>query len=235
MTINNQTPIASFSALVSKLKEQKAQLESKQKKSYWKRYIIRRLPLVSISFLIFFASFFSMGLVKEIGFQAVNSSLATLAVVPDINFLWILTTPIIIQFILIPERLDKINKKTLALNKIGFIICIFSFFSFLAMLIMKMEFAVQLGFPIFTLFTILPLLFDRTLGWTRQNNRFGLFSCKLQGLIELNATREKLSIEFSEHNVLEYLKVIDDFNNSKYNDTISDSFYLLHQAEKLKS
>lgn len=97
------------------------------------------------------------------------------------------------------------------------------------------EYKLYYGFFTFLTLTFCPLLIDRTLGITRQNERFKLYIRRLERLDELNVFREKINIKFEELHFIEYMKLIDEADHSKNQDTFSDTSYFMTLIEnKLK-
>ncbi|CAM4514068.1 hypothetical protein KLAE6086_24370 [Klebsiella aerogenes] len=88
----------------------------------------------------------------------------------------------------------------------------------------------------FLVLTLLPLLIDRTLGVTRQNERLKIYVRRLERLDELNILREKMNIRFEESHFSEYIKLVDEADHSKNLDTVSDTSYFMTLIEnKLKA
>lgn len=96
-----------------------------------------------------------------------------------------------------------------------------------------------LGLTIFSVVTLGTLLADRTLGFTRRNERYKLFSMRAEGLILETNSRKQIKdtqgkpIEFNEEHLLECLAFFEELRLDKYNATMSDSFYLLRLKQRL--
>ncbi|MGL6071874.1 hypothetical protein, partial [Craterilacuibacter sp.] len=101
--------------------------------------------------------------------------------------------------------------------------------------------ALLLGLAVFSLVTLGAFLADRTLGFTRRNERYQLFASRAEGLIVLSRSRKVMAIngykeiEFGEAHLLECAAFFDELRFDKHNATMSDSFYVLRLKEKLLS
>lgn len=236
MSDQENTPISTFDELNIQIQVKKGEFESKQQASYWQRYVIRRIPLFTIPVLIFYLTIFALGFVKDIGTQVANS------LVPSLPFSVYITsdTPctlcavVLVHFVFVGLKYKGMDKIWRLLNKLVFNVLMIAIIYSVSTLIYKEVHTVALGIVVFVPLCILPPLVDKTLGWTRQNDRFKLFSSKMQALIELNLARESFGVAISERNILEYLGVLEQFESQKYNDTVSDSFYILNKIEQLK-
>ncbi|GAP75184.1 hypothetical protein W04_1704 [Pseudoalteromonas sp. SW0106-04] len=236
MSNQENSTISSYTELNHRLKSQKSEFDNNQKATYWKRYVIRRIPLFTIPLLVFYAVIFILGFVDDAGTKAAK------LIIPNLPYSVYLTPDVLCALILIALvhslivgiKYKAFKKKWEVCNKLIFNALMFAIVYSSSALIYYQIHAVTIGLATFAPLSIFPLLIDRTLGWTRQNDRFKLFSSKIQGLIELNLARKSLNVAFSEGNVLEYLGVMEQFESQKYNDTVSDSFYILTQVEKLQ-
>jgi hypothetical protein len=90
------------------------------------------------------------------------------------------------------------------------------------------------GLTVFSVVTLLSILIDRTLGFTRRNERYQLFEGRAESLQVLFVSRNALNIPFAESHLLELAKFWEELRLSKHNDTVSDSHYLLALVEQLK-
>lgn len=96
------------------------------------------------------------------------------------------------------------------------------------------KYPLVLGLAVFSVVAISTMLIERSLGFTRRNERYQLFASRAEGLCILFASREKLGVPFVESHLLELGQFYEALRLSKHNDTISDSHYLLAQVERLK-
>nr|WP_304502999.1 antiviral RADAR system accessory protein RdrD [Buttiauxella sp. W03-F01] len=225
--------------LQSKLKEELKILRKKEYLSYWPRFLIRRISLYAIPFLMFFTFFFCLSLTKKIGVEKVNSMLGTFS----ISFSGCLLLGIVIFVVVLlmqwrcfnckysPQDANgvvgsrKLNYKLLA-HVIFFISHVFLF-----VFIYCTDNKVFYGFIVFLILTLLPLIIDRILGVTRQNERIKLYIRRLERLDELNVLRGKMNIKFEESHFIEYMKLVDEVDYSKNQDTVSDTSYFMTLIE----
>lgn len=237
MSDQDNKPISNYDELQTKIAAKKQEFESKQQASYWQRYVIRRIPLFTIPILVFYSTIFALGFVKGIGSETANSLIPSLpfSVYITHNMLFTLIAFVSVHFVFVGLKYKGMSKISRFLNKLVFNSLMITIVYSISALIYYEVHSVALGVVVFAPLCILPLLVDRTLGWTRQNDRFKLFSSKMQGLIELNLARASLDVAFGERNVLEYIGILEQFESQKFNDTVSDSFYVLNQIEQLKA
>ncbi len=229
--------------LQPKLKEDLKNLRKKEYLSYWPRFLIRRVSLYAFPFLMFFAFFFCLSLTKKVGAENVNTMLGTL----KISFRGCLLSGVFISIVVLflqwgsfnckysPQDTNKVvgsrklNYKLLA-HAVFVISCVILF-----VLIYCSNNKVFYGFIVFLLLTLSPLIIDRTLGVTRQNERYKLYIRRLERLDELNILRQKINIKFEEYHFIEYMKLVDEADHSKNQDTVSDTSYFMTLIEnKLK-
>ncbi|WP_152999235.1 antiviral RADAR system accessory protein RdrD [Pantoea dispersa] len=230
--------------LQPKLKEELKKLRKKEYFSYWPRFLIRRISLYAIPFLIVFTFFFCLSLTNKVGLEKVNNMLVTLS----ISFSGCLLLGIIVSvFVLLlqwrcfnckysPQDANevvesrKLNYKSLA--HVIFVI----FYLFLFVFVYCTNNKVFYGFIVFLVLTLLPLIIDRTLGVTRQNERLKLYIRRLERFDELNILRKKMDIKFEESHFIEYMKLVDEADHSKNQDTVSDTSYFMTLIEnKIKA
>lgn len=230
--------------LQSKLKEELKNLRKKEFLSYWPRFMIRRISLYAFPFLMFFTFFFCLSLTKKVGIEKVNIILGAQNV-PARDYL-LLAVGILAAVLLAlwwyfnreyifpaTNNVVEIPKKNYKYFAHVVLICLFIY---LFLYVYNSEYKVFYGFITFLVLTILPLFIDRTLGLTRQNERFKLYIRRLERLDELNTLREKMNIKFEESHFIEYMKLVDEADYSKNQDTVSDTSYFMTLIEsKLKS
>lgn len=236
MTDQDNKAISTYDELQTKIAAKKQEFESKQQASYWQRYVIRRIPLFTIPILVFYSTIFALGFVKDIGSLAANLLVPSLPISVYItsDVLCTLFAVVVVHFVFVSLKYEEMSKNLRLFNKLVFNLSMTATIYSISVLINYEIQSVALGVVVFAPLCILPLLVDRTLGWTRQNDRFKLFSSKMQGLIELNLARASLDVAFGERNVLEYIGILEQFESQRYNDTVSDSFYILSKIEQLK-
>lgn len=230
--------------LQPKLREELENLRKKEYLSYWSRFLIRRISLYAFPFLMFFTFFFCLSLTKKIGVEKANNMLGTLS----ISFSGCLLIGLIILVIMLLLQWWYFNSQYSPLDANGvvrsrkLIYKSLAHFIFIISCVLLFVFIycaknnVFYGFIVFLVLTLLPLLIDHTLGITRQNERFKLYIRRLERLDELNALREKMNIKFEESHFVEYIKLVDEADHSKNQDTVSDTSYFMTLIEnKLKA
>lgn len=105
--------------------------------------------------------------------------------------------------------------------------------------IVAQDHALLLGLIIFAVITLGALLADRTLGFTRRNERYQLFANRAEGLIVESRSRKTIldksgkSIQFNEEHLLDCSAFFEELRQDKHNATMSDSFYVLRLKERL--
>lgn len=226
--------------LQAKLKEELKNLREKECKSYWPRFLIRRISLYAIPFLMFFTFFFCLSLTKKVGLEKVSAMIDVLNLPSWNSLFWgvaIIILVLSIQWLMFNHKFcsqatNSIIKTSRAGYKnfahvillIGFIILFLSVYG--------CEYKLYYGFLTFLALTLCPLLIDRTLGLTRKNERFKLYIRRLERLNELNVLRDKINIKFEEPHFIEYIKLVDEADHSKNQDTVSDTSYFMTLIEK---
>lgn len=230
--------------LQPKLKEELKNLRKKEYLSYWPRFLIRRISLYAIPFLMFFTFFFCLSLTKKVGVDKVNNMLGTLS----ISFSGYLLVGIITSIVVLLLQWRCFNRKyspqdangVVGSRKLKYKLLAHVMFVISCVLLFVFIYCtnnkVFYGFIVFLVLTLLPLIIDRTLGGTRQNERLKLYIRRLERLDELNVFRGEMNIKFEESHFLEYMKIVDEADNSKNQDTVSDTSYFMTLIEnKLKA
>ncbi|WP_147402472.1 antiviral RADAR system accessory protein RdrD [Aeromonas veronii] len=229
----NVTPINDYTSLISQLKTEQQRLNKKSLESYWLRYTFRRIPLLFGSGFIFFAVCLGMAMFKEIGLNTVNSFLNGL-ISFDVGCLNYIFGGVLLLLFLrgtIPCGSKYVNTTW---HKVITNISLLTLSLATFFIVIRSQHPLIFGLAVFSFMTIFSILLDRTLGFTRRNERYQLFANRAEGLCILFASRGKLNIEFAESHLLELAQYYEQLRLSKYNDTISDSHYLLAQLEQLK-
>lgn len=231
-----------YNKLCEFLEKEKMYLIPKKNSTYWVRYTIRRIPLYMIVgfvyFLILNMFLFSESPLKNISLELVLSSsdffnfiekkrVISSMLVIIFTFQWML-----ISFIVF---LGLKSYKYNILLKISINLSLFIILIIMMNICSKNNLSYIFGLFLFSISTFLPLIIDRTLGYTRRNERYSYYISKIERLIALNKSREKLRILFSEEFILESINAIDSLYLNKNNDTVNDTLYLLSQLEKFKS
>ncbi|HCT8188603.1 TPA: hypothetical protein OT922_001269 [Morganella morganii] len=244
--MSSTSPVLKYTdanGLQAKLKEELKNLREKECKSYWSRFLIRRISLYAIPFLMFFTFFFCLSLTKKVGVEKVNTMIDDLSLPSWNNLFWgvaIILVVLLVQWLMFNHKLgsqttNNVMKRAIVRYKNCAHFILFMGFMMLFLSIYGDEYKLYYGFFTFLTLTFCPLLIDRTLGITRQNERFKLYIRRLERLDELNVFREKINIKFEELHFIEYMKLIDEADHSKNQDTFSDTSYFMTLIEnKLK-
>lgn len=227
-----------------KLKEELRNLREKECKSYWPRFLIRRISLYAIPFLIFFTFFFCLSLTKTVGVEKASAMIDVLSLPSWNSLFWGVATIILMllgQWLMFNRKFfSHTTNNTIKTSRAGYKNCahviLFIGFILLFLAIYGVEHKLYYGFLTFLVLTLCPLLIDRTLGLTRKNERFKLYIRRLERFNELNIFREKRNIKLEEHHFMEYIKLVDEADHSKNQDTVSDTSYIMTLIEnKLKA
>lgn len=231
MSKDTMKSITSHAELVEFIKETENVLRNKAHETKRLRYIFRRIPLYAATGFTFFIVCLAMAIMEPIGFKVVNPLLKD-------------TIPFVVVFILISllgsvffynetpssESTEKFdfhfkfltNSSLLNLLLIGVLVALTS------------RHPIFFGIIIFSVITFPAMLIERSLGFTRRNERYQLFADRAESLCILFASRDKLGVKFAESHLIELVQFYEELRLSKHNDTISDSHYLLTLVEQLK-
>lgn len=230
--------------LQAKLKEELENLREKECKSYWPRFLIRRISLYAFPFLMFFTFFFCLSLTKKVGVEKASAMIDSLSLPSWNSLFWGVAIIILVllgQWVMFNREFDlqatnNVLKASRECYKNCAHVILFMGFILLFLSIYGVEHKLYYGFLTFLALTLFPLLIDRTLGLTRQNERFKLYIRRLERLNELNIFREETNIKFEESHLIEYMTLIDEVDHSKNQDTVSDTSYFMTLIEnKLKA
>ncbi|WP_374518522.1 hypothetical protein [Undibacterium squillarum] len=256
MSEGREVKIDSFEAAISILQYEKGCLEDSRENTEWLRYVFRRIPLFSSAGLVFYLTCFSMTFVRDIGFTGVNKFLKAPIVIPcngaSIAFLVAL---ILLCFLMVwnlylmkvkrndgkgklsfkeEVRRNGVKGKSNQMQKyITTCLLLMLLISGVA-LIRQSEFPLVLGLTTFSVVTFFSMITDRTLGFTRGNERSRLFATRAESLQIMLRSRLALNEKFEKSHLDELYKFFDELRLMKYNDTVADTQYLMTQLEKLK-
>lgn len=239
-TMTSDTPnvINNYRNLIKQLSDEKQRLNDKNKNTYWLRYVFRRTPLFLGAGLTFFVTCLLMTMTKEFDLKSMNSLLNNL-ITPNIKehpFISLaIYTFLVIAFIILMLKPFKTALGEKAGHKTAYYATTSSLCAAMFFTIIDSEHPLFLGLAVFSTLTLFNLLIDRILGFTRRNERYQLFAGRAEDLCVLFASREKLGIKFQESHLLELAKFYEELRQSKYNDTVADSHYLLTLVEQLKA
>ena len=241
--------ITNFDELIQMYEWYASDLKKKDKKSYWLRYLFRRIPLFAGMGLIFFVVCLALTMTETFGLQEIKDFLVSLRWFDVGCRDWILIGSFVLLLLrsFLPWSWFAAQDKTktgrkkwetcwekpatlLLLSSV-----LFGGFSW----IISQEHALLLGLSFFAIVTVGALLADRTLGFTRRNERYQLFANRAEGLIVESRSRGKIldksgkTIQFNEEHLLECSAFFEALRQDKHNATMSDSFYVLRLKERL--
>ena len=249
--------ITNFDELVEAYEHSCNHLKSKDAESYWLRYLFRRIPIFASTGLIFFGICFAITLTENFGTKKIDEFLLSLRLF-DVGYrdhILIGSFFLLLLRSLLPWKWFANKKTTQAteeqktknwrkiwsekLEKPIALLLISSMLLSGFSWIIAQNHTLLLGLTIFSVVTLGTLLADRTLGFTRRNERYKLFSMRAEGLILETNSRKQIKdtqgkpIEFNEEHLLECLAFFEELRLDKYNATMSDSFYLLRLKQRL--
>ena len=249
--------ITNFDELAEVYKDYSNNLKVKDAESYWLRYLFRRIPIFASTGLIFFGICFALTLTENFGTKKIDEFLLSLRLF-DVGyrdhiligsfFLLLLRSLLPWKWFANKETTQATGEKKtknwrkiwsenlekpIALLLISSILL--SGFSW----IIAQDHILLLGLTIFSVVTLGALLVDRTLGFTRRNERYRLFSSRAEGLRLESNSRKQIKdksgkpIEFNEEHLLECSAFFEELRLDKHNATMTDSFYLLRLKQRL--
>lgn len=230
--------IRNYDDLIQLLSNEKQRLNDKYEHTYWRRYFFRRAPLFFGAGMTFFIACLLMVMMKQIDLKSIDSFLNDL-ITPAIREHHYTIFAIYLLFVLIfiiriinccEVKLGKFYGRKIATKALLFSLLVVIFIT-----IISNKHPLFFGLAAFSTLTLFSLLIDRVLGYTRRNERYQLFAGRAEGLCVLFASREQLGIKFQESHLLELAKFYEELRQSKYNDTVADSHYLLTLVEQLKA
>ena len=214
------------------------------------RFLFRRIPLFFGSGLIFFGMCFAATFFDNIGMVKIESflkSINSFEVEWQGGIFFILLALIFLKecicWCFFSLKYDSLSVKddgeccirNIDLNKTFTVLLLLCLLVYGFFIVISSEFALVFGLTAFSTVTFVAILIDRTLGFTRRNERYALFSSKAKGLSELMRFRKMAGMNFDESYLNECHNFYEDLRMAKYNDTIGDSFYILNQLEKFKN
>lgn len=240
--------ITSFDELIEMYEWGKATCQRERQACRWLSYLLRRTSMLAGLGLIFFGVCLALTMTDTFGTKEVNKLLHGLRLFDAGCRDEILLGSIALLLLrtLLPYRwfVDKKAKTwrttwserweepiTLLLLS-GVLLSGFSW-------IIAQSDVLFLGLVIFAPVTLGALLVDRTLGFTRRNERYQLFANRAEGLIVESRSRKAIpdksgkNIQFNEEHLLDCSVFFEGLRQDKHNATMSDSFYILRLKEQI--
>lgn len=239
--------ICSYDDLIDVLAKEAEALQKKADQKYQWRYVFRRIPLFFGFGLIFFAVCLAIALQDSIGVTAMNAFLHGFSpwvwkiaggdlYVP--LFIIVMLVAVVLALLLCsctcadqqPVRSAdiKLCRQRNALVALG----VNSAAVFCGVL--ACPFPLYPGLALFASVTLIAMWTDRTLGFTRANERYALFAGRADRLRKLLEFRKSKSTVLKEKDLQEVAALFDELALSKYRDTVGDTFFLLKHLERLK-
>lgn len=219
-------------------------LEKKVRQTNWFRYTLRRIPLYSFAGLFFYLTCFLMSTVKEIGFSNINLFLKQLPIsnleLVSFNILLGLFSLSIIGLIIEGIVYHSYNHDAKyysmpACYKIFVNFFLITVFISLFIMVLNSNHPLLLGLAIFSTSTVSALLLDKTLGYTKRNERYRLFANRAKYMLNSIEFKKQFGSNICEEQNNEVDKFYHDLWNTKHDNTVSDTSYLLKKLESIKS
>ncbi|NEG58256.1 hypothetical protein [Pantoea agglomerans] len=215
--------IASFPQLIGWFDDKAEELLDKSKEVRMLSYLFRRLSLYFGSALCFFILCLMMTFTKSVTLVMVNDWLNSVqeALSWWAGLLLLVITSAFISFFRQNNRIAAIILSNLIL------IALMALF-FVAL---TAEQPVIVGISLAGSVTIMALIANKTLGFTRRDERYQLFSHRAKFLATLYRSQQAMNSVFTQENLQELKQFNENLWSTKQSDTLSDSFYLLKKLE----
>ncbi|AMB76803.1 hypothetical protein [Pantoea ananatis] len=215
--------IASFPQLIRWFDDEAKRLSDKSKEVRMLSYLFRRLSLYFGSALCFFILCLVMTFTKSVTLVIVNNWLNSL---PEALSWWAGLVLLVITgvFISIFRQSNRIT--AIILSSLILIALMVLFF-----VALTAEQPIIVGISLAGSVTIMALIANKTLGFTRRDERYQLFSRRAEFLATLYRSQQAMNSDYTQENLQELKQFNEDLWRTKQNDTLSDSFYLLKKLE----
>ncbi|BAK12291.1 hypothetical protein PAJ_2211 [Pantoea ananatis AJ13355] len=215
--------IASFPQLIRWFDDEAKRLSDKSKEVRMLSYLFRRLSLYFGSALCFFILCLVMTFTKSVTLVIVNNWLNSL---PEALNWWAGLVLLVITgvFISIFRQSNRIT--AIILSSLILIALMVLFF-----VALTAEQPIIVGISLAGSVTIMALIANKTLGFTRRDERYQLFSRRAEFLATLYRSQQAMNSDYTQENLQELKQFNEDLWRTKQNDTLSDSFYLLKKLE----
>ncbi|EMO4509865.1 MULTISPECIES: hypothetical protein [Klebsiella/Raoultella group] len=215
--------IASFPQLIRWFDDEAKRLLAKSKEVRMLSYLFRRLSLYFGSALCFFILCLVMTFTKSVTLVMVNDWLSS---VPEALRWWeglvlLVITGFFTWYFRQRDRIAAIIFSSLIL------IALMTLF----FVVLTAEQPVIVGISLAGSVTIMALIANKTLGFTRRDERYQLFSRRAKFLATFYRSQQAMNSVFTQENLQELKQFNEDLWRTKQSDTLSDSFYLLKKLE----
>ena len=232
MQPNDDEIIKSFDDIIELMKKTSLKLKNKSQETEWQRYVFRRIPVYAGTAMMFFLIYLLMTTIKVMPFDQVSQLLGKLSQFTLSCSGIVLNLPLILLITWFTSKNHTRHKYRKALLSLGLKLVTTALFIWVISLENK-SYSLITGIMLFGTATFSAMLADRTFGYTRRNERYDFFSKQAKMLaIKYDSLKAMPNSSFSEQHLNEYLAFFEQLRISKYNDTVSDSFYLLSQIER---
>ncbi len=215
--------IASFPQLIHWFDDEAKRLLAKSEQVRMLSYLFRRLSLYFGSALCFFILCLVMTFTVSVTLVMVNDWLNS---VPEALSWWagLVLLVINVASILFFRQSNRIA--AIILSSLILIALMALFF-----VALDAEQPVIVGISLAGSVTIMALIANKTLGFTRRDERYQLFSRRANFLATLYRSQQAMNSVFTQENLQELKQFNENLWSTKQSDTLSDSFYLLKKLE----
>lgn len=224
--------ISNYEQAIEQLDQESVELSKKAGQLRWQRYICRRLSLYSCAgFSLFFFSALSL-LVKGIAIKDLALWLRAIDSFINQHTLSIaaclfVSSGAIACFECYTSGKKKREIAISMLLQLTLVTCLFSILA-----IQKVTFVLITGLIGLGLVCFMAIFVDYTLGFTRRNERYQLFSKKAESLTIYLKSKQDLGIAFSVTELDAIMAFYQQLRSSKHDHTVSDTFFLAEQLQK---
>ncbi len=221
----DENSISNMDDLTNLMRKTEKSLEEKAGETRVMRYIFRRIPLYASAGLIFFALCLLTSFSNKIGMDSVSTWISDVKVFVVAQFFSFFGLLFLRFILMILNGENKWYEEFFSLL-LGLSVLI----TFKCLLVY--EHSIIAGLVIYGTVALLATVIDRTLGYTRSNERYLLFSNRAKNMAIMYRSFSKMGVTLREEHIRECGKFFEELQLTKYNDTVGDSFYLLGQLEK---
>ncbi|MEN4933456.1 hypothetical protein MRBLMC1_001309 [Pantoea agglomerans] len=215
--------IASFPQLIRWFDDKAKRLSDKSKEVRMLSYLFRRLSLYFGSALCFFILCLVMTFTKSVTLVMVNNWLNS---VPEALSWWVGLVLLVITGALISFFRQSNRIAAIILSSLILIALMVLFF-----VALTAEQPIIVGVSLAGSVTIMALIANKTLGFTRRDERYQIFSRRAEFLATFYRSQQAMNYVFTQENLQELKQFNEDLWRTKQSDTLSDSFYLLKKLE----
>lgn len=223
--------------MASYLMGESQRLRMKSEETRLFSYLFRRLPLYFGGILCFFLLGLLLTLYKDIDLKLVNVWLYGLRSVIPHHCEWV-GYLIVIALLNLVVRRDSNKVGEIPSRRRKNIEAVLATFSVQLLAVITMILSLSAEQPVIAgaatagTVTIISLVVNRTLGFTRRYERYQFFSQRAMQLAIQYRSFKRIGTPFAEQHIREMVAFFEALAGSKHTATLGDSFYLLKQLEK---